>query len=148
VSIDIMSAPQREDLQHRARFNRFRVIDAQRPDRTVCGDEHATALARLDHAFVLQPRNRLTDHRAAHAELLRQHRLGRQLPDAREGPFVDLLEQLLRDGIAQRAHRNLVEHGCLDACCRVIIQISDVGGIHANPELFEQKWAKLAKQKA
>jgi hypothetical protein len=80
----------------------------------VCRDEHAAALARLHHALVLQARNRLADHGAAYAELLGQHRFGRQLAATRKGALVDLLEQLLRDCIAECAGGNLLEHAALN----------------------------------
>nr|WP_257755410.1 hypothetical protein [Burkholderia glumae] len=101
---------QREQVHERARSHRLRVVDPQWPDRAVLRDEHAAALARLDHAFVLEPRDRLADHRAAHAELLRQHGFGRQLAGAGEAADLDLPEQLLRDGVAHRARRDFLEH--------------------------------------
>ena len=102
--------PQRQNLHDRARFDRLRIVDTQRPDARPLHDEHAAALTRLDHAFVLQPRDGLADHRAAYAELLREHRFGRQFARRGEAALLDLLLQLLCDGVAQRARRNLLEH--------------------------------------
>jgi hypothetical protein len=59
-----------------------------------------TPLPCRGYALVLQARNRLADHRAAHAELFGQYRFGRQLAGAREAALVDLPEQLLRNGVA------------------------------------------------
>lgn len=104
-------AAHREQVRQRTRLDRLRVIDPQRPDRRVPRDVDAAALTRLDDAFVLQARDRLADHRAAHAELLREHGLGRQLAGAGEAADLDLLEQLLGDRVAHRPGRDFLEHG-------------------------------------
>ena len=83
--------PQRENLHDRAGLDGLGVIDPQRPDARALDDEHAAALLCLDHALVLETRNRLADHGAAHAEFLREHCFGRQLAAFGEAAFFDLL---------------------------------------------------------
>src|SRR5450830_305752 len=80
---------QLNDLQHGLRRTHFAVIDAQRLNTCLIGDEHAAALARLDHTFVLEPGNSFAHHRAADAKFLRQHRFSRQFSAARKGAEID-----------------------------------------------------------